>query len=73
MSLIKISDFCLTNTPINTESWLLKTALLSLKNNKKVIEQEYEKTIDIFDLMLEMNNILRLTEKRCGNQNAKRG
>lgn len=72
MSLIKISDFKFGKKEINPDSWVLKSALLRLKNKKKIKESSFENVIDMGELILTMNKILRLTEKRCGNTNAKR-
>lgn len=73
MSLQSITDFEITKGhKLNMQSTILRTGITRLQNKKLVMEEENERVIDPFELVLEMYEILRLNEKRCGNTNARK-
>jgi hypothetical protein len=70
MSLINVSQYESTKgNKWNIQGTLLRAGIDNLKNKGLYVEEGHEKIIDIFELMLELNKIVKSKDKRCRNKN----
>jgi hypothetical protein len=72
MSLISITDVEITSGKnINLNGVVIREALRKLKDKNLIREEEYEKTVDIAELFLEMYKVVQKRDKRFKNKNAR--
>jgi hypothetical protein len=72
--LIALKDFQLTkNNPISLKGTLVRAGINRLKTKGLVNYENNERVIEIEDLILEMYEIARLSDARCGSNNNPKG
>lgn len=73
MSVINVEDFEITpGNKLNMKSTILRAGIKRLHNKNMVYNDEHERVIDPFELILEMYEIAKANDKRRGNVNGRK-